>query len=923
MNIDNYNSKERNSMALFTENFRQFGINIFLLFLICILTGCTSLKAPSGISDEEPVETENAIYEIGEQETERGISYPQIVLKGEDDILCGAKFLNNLLEKVSMRSSYAGYKVFYADENILSVCFRYDTEEGRIFEPMVLNFQCLNYKAYDETTGHLLPAQDDNACPAAPIPGNGVRISFDALLQELENGNYELDQDAYALWQSEPELVVQSIREHLQKIRDRGQQDVYFGYMEPYKIGTRGMYLKEGRVGLFIFLPERWEELGEETYSDKWMPYDFRVEIAYDWKAEMSQNRVSYEVYRKEAEDGSYGYLQVRGLGETEEAVNQAILKDVQENLSCLDLDETNRLMTEFGHKDYWRKLPELGPPRVTWQSERYLCVRQELLLDDYEVLRFAEAWKRYHVYDLETGRSLRLGDILNLGPEFTKWLKEEKKVEGWTEYHEGDTPGELGELLGEHLERYTQEQLLSALEDAEFWIKEGALYFRLPLLDQWDRPLYSYGGTSYPNYLVYAECRIKEEDLAMWVSEDHSEMPRAVHILAGTDCHIALCEDGTVWSWGDNADGKLGMAVDTLLQPERIPELEEVVKIVDGGKDIFALTAGGEVYCWGWGLENIRYSDKQADNMICTPTRLEGLEEIVDMDGKNRRLFVLDKEGRLYSLGLYFDDASTSEPAEVFSGYEELGRDIDRIVAGAGNYHYFIRKDGTMCSIMESFDDIFTPYMFIFPAEGEGTPGAETYAGPEEMESLVILEDTKPDHVVYYDLAGVSEVEAASADGYTVFLSKADGSLWYWDSDRIKYHDDERALIDPESARESCVGRFVQIDIGEILNMDGETPTPRIAAMESGVESTLFLTDDGSVFVSRYETCGVEDVSCFVKSNPNPGKQPSVETIEDMELKTLVFERLALENIVSISTDGENNFTIVDADGEYYSFAA
>ncbi|MDE6674021.1 MAG: hypothetical protein K2K19_04300, partial [Acetatifactor sp.] len=393
------------------------------------------------------------------------------------------------------------------------------------------------------------------------------------------------------------------------------------------------------------------------------------------------------------------GYLQVRGLGEMEEAVNQAILKDVQEYLSCLDLDETNRLMTEFGHEDYWRKLPELGPPRVTWQSERYLCVRQELLLDDDEVLRFAEAWKRYHVYDLETGRSLRLGDILNLGPEFAKWLKEEKKVEGWAEYHEGDTPGELGELLREHLERYTQEQLISALEDAEFWIKEGALYFRLPLLDQWDRPLYSYGGTSYPNYLVYAECRIKEEDLAMWVSEDQREMPRAVHILAGTDYHIALCEDGTVWSWGDNADGKLGMTVDTLLLPERIPGLEEVVKIVDGGKDIFALTASGEVYYWGWGLENIRYSDKQADNRICTPTRLEGLEEIVDMDGKNRRLFVLDKEGRLYSLGLCFDYASMSEPAEVFSGREELGRDIDRIVAGAGNYHYFLRKDATVCS--------------------------------------------------------------------------------------------------------------------------------------------------------------------------------------------------------------------------------
>lgn len=54
--------------------------------------------------------------------------------------------------------------------------------------------------------------QDDNACPAAPIPGNGVRISFDVLLRELEKRNYALDQDAYALGQSE--FLVQSIGEH-------------------------------------------------------------------------------------------------------------------------------------------------------------------------------------------------------------------------------------------------------------------------------------------------------------------------------------------------------------------------------------------------------------------------------------------------------------------------------------------------------------------------------------------------------------------------------------------------------------------------------------------------------------------------------------------------------------------------------------
>lgn len=401
-------------------------------------------------------------------------------------------------------------------------------------------------------------------------------------------------------------------------------------------------------------------------------------------------------------------------------------------------------------------------------------------------------------------------------------------------------------------------------------------------------------------------------------------EMPPAIYMLAGADYHIALCEDGTVWSWGDNADGKLGMAVDALALPERISELEKVVKIADGGKDIFALTGDGEVYYWGWGLDNIWYEKKDADNMVYTPVRLEGVENIVDMDAKNRRLFVLDKEGRLYSLGLYFDYASRNDLINVFSGHGELGRDIERIVTGAGNYHYFIRKDRTVFSVMEYDYDGFLQYRFIFPAEEDKsqTVQEETYYRPEELENITILnEQTKEGYIVYYNLAGVDGVETASSDGYTVFLGKRDGTLWYWDSDRIKYHDNELALVDPESAEESCAGSFVPIDIREILNIDGDAKTPRIIAMQSGWESTMFLTDDGSVFVSRYETCGVEDVSYYDRSNSRPGDLPSIRQIKDMELKTLVFERLAIGNIVSISTDGKENFTAVDVDGVYYRF--
>lgn len=516
-------------MAVFTGNIRQVGRNFILIFLMCILGGCTKdfsstteesvkdkkeldLQEDIGISifDEMAEEAETNIYYITAYYEPTGETYPQIVLKDSRDIVCGADFLNNLLQ----RTYYSEYHIFYADDSVLSVCFWRNTENGRIPKILTLNLQCINYRAFYDA-GYLWDVQDDNDYSYAPWPGNGIVISFDKLLQEFEQGNYYLDEDAYAFRQSQPQLFEESVQRQFQEIEERGFLEAYYArFFTSDSVGVYRMYLKEGRVGFFVSSAERWDALEAGTVSHGTLPYDFRIEIVYDWKADTPMYQVSYEVYRNEWENGEFSYLQVRGHRDSEEDLNAAILEDLLENLLYLDVEKTNSIMREYGDAEYWRELPQIGPPRVTWQSERYLCIRQEPLLEEEEVLRFAEEWKRYHVYDLETGESLKLGDIIELDLNFVKWLKEEKKVAAWTEYHEDGPLGELGEIWDEHLEAYTEEQLLAVLEDTEFWLKEETLYFRLPFLDEYGEPLYSYGGTGWPNYLVYAECRISKDDL-------------------------------------------------------------------------------------------------------------------------------------------------------------------------------------------------------------------------------------------------------------------------------------------------------------------------------------------------------------------------------------------------------------------------
>ena len=133
-----------------------------------------------------------------------------------------------------------------------------------------------------------------------------------------------------------------------------------------------------------------------------------------------------------------------------------------------------------------------------------------------------------------------------------------------------------------------------------------------------------------------------------------------------------------------------------------------------------------------------------------------------------------------------------------------------------------------------------------------------------------------------------------------------------YWNSDRIKYHDNAFALINPESGTESTDGNFEEIHFQDARK-------PHIVAMQSGKEHTIFLAEDGQVYYSRYETSAVENVNYYKRSNPDPSRLPSVSTIEDLAAKTITFYKLELEDIIQINSDNEDNFSAIDSKGNCY----
>jgi alpha-tubulin suppressor-like RCC1 family protein len=73
--------------------------------------------------------------------------------------------------------------------------------------------------------------------------------------------------------------------------------------------------------------------------------------------------------------------------------------------------------------------------------------------------------------------------------------------------------------------------------------------------------------------------------------------------VAAGAFHSLAICADHTVWAWGANGAGQLGLgAGDTTDRPvpTRVPSIADAVQVAAGGFHSLALTIAGGVLAWG-----------------------------------------------------------------------------------------------------------------------------------------------------------------------------------------------------------------------------------------------------------------------------------------------------------------------------------
>ncbi|QTE28058.1 RCC1 domain-containing protein [Pengzhenrongella sicca] len=105
-----------------------------------------------------------------------------------------------------------------------------------------------------------------------------------------------------------------------------------------------------------------------------------------------------------------------------------------------------------------------------------------------------------------------------------------------------------------------------------------------------------------------------------------------ATGVAAGADFSLAVASDGTVWSWGANGRGQLGLGTTTSsLTPQQVPGPSGVRLLTAG--DQFAVVQDGSYKLWSWGANDAGQLGIGSQIDATSPTRVVGLPDSFYVD--------------------------------------------------------------------------------------------------------------------------------------------------------------------------------------------------------------------------------------------------------------------------------------------------
>lgn len=165
------------------------------------------------------------------------------------------------------------------------------------------------------------------------------------------------------------------------------------------------------------------------------------------------------------------------------------------------------------------------------------------------------------------------------------------------------------------------------------------------------DGSVWTWGDNTY-GQLGFVPATVPKSSLPMRLTAlDGKDV---IAVAAGLSHSLALLRDGTVYSWGRNSYRQLGTGasypITYVSQPTLIPGLTGVTAIAGGAAHCVACTQDGSVYTWGYNF-NGELGLGNTTNVI-PPTKVPGIFWAVSVTAGHNHTCVVTEDGVVWSFG-------------------------------------------------------------------------------------------------------------------------------------------------------------------------------------------------------------------------------------------------------------------------------
>jgi alpha-tubulin suppressor-like RCC1 family protein len=131
------------------------------------------------------------------------------------------------------------------------------------------------------------------------------------------------------------------------------------------------------------------------------------------------------------------------------------------------------------------------------------------------------------------------------------------------------------------------------------------------------------------------------------------SGLPEIVSLAAGHHHALAIGKSGMVWSWGDNGQGQLGqdpLAASVVPTPAKVYNLTGVVGIAAGREHSLAARTDGTI--WAWGYNDFGYLGVPSPAKISQPIQIPLVGEAVAVAAGNWTNYLIRSDGFVMAWG-------------------------------------------------------------------------------------------------------------------------------------------------------------------------------------------------------------------------------------------------------------------------------